>query len=124
MTSKFKAPTDDTPPLSSAEGIAAKVPPSELSASSDNTLPSTQIMSQPSQPMLSADRKDLTTPPTTVKVTEKSRQHAMLAKVALKQLETAGLIRRFKVLSTDGQHPTKIRIEFDLTLWSEELDLL
>jgi hypothetical protein len=46
-----------------------------------------------------------------------------MAKAALRQLESAGLIRRFKVLSPDGTTVTKIRIEFDISIWTTELDL-
>jgi hypothetical protein len=68
---------------------------------------------------LSTDKKGLTTLPTT----EKTRQHAMLAKVALSQLEKAGLIKRFKVLSVDLTTVQRIRIEFDMSLWNDELEL-
>jgi hypothetical protein len=68
----------------------------------------------------------LTTPDntlTTPQITEKIRQHAMLVKVALKVLLTAGLIRRYEVRSPDSTTVLKVRYEFDMSLWTEGLDL-
>lgn len=119
MTSKFKALTANTPPLSSDVSTGAKAGRSKQSVSSDNTLTYMQTTKPPSLPMLSTDKKGSTTPLTT----EKTRQHATLAKVALNQLEKAGLIKRFKVLSVDLTTVQKIRIEFDMSLWSDDLEL-
>lgn len=118
-----------TQPLSSAESIEAKAPPSELLANSDNTPISMQTSKKPSPPTLPTGKSGsttLTTPATTPTITEKIRQHAMLAKVTLKILEKAGLIKRFKVLSKDEQGLTtlkEIRIVFDPAIWTEDLEL-
>lgn len=81
----------------------------------------------PSPNMLSSDKNGLTTPLTTPQITEKSRQHAMLVKVALKVLLSAGLIKRYEVQVKD---PTtglttvrEIRYGFDMSLWTEGLEL-
>lgn len=71
-----------------------------------------QTTPKPLKPMLSGVTTD-----------EKTRQHATIAKVALRQLEKAGLIKRFRVLSSDGTTLLKIRIDFDNTLWTEDLEL-
>jgi len=123
MTSKSRDLTENTPPLSFEEDTGAKAQPSKLSASSDNTPSSTPIMKTQSPDMLSTDKNDLTTPMTTLVTTEKSRQHAVILKVALRQLEKAGLIKRFRVLSAGSTTVQKIRIEFDLSIWTEELEL-
>ena len=120
--SKFKDQIGNTPPLSLDGNTGASAQPFSPSVSSDNTLPSTQTMRTPLQPMLSSENEGLTTL-TTPPTTEKTRQHAMLVKVALMQLEKAGLIKRYKVLSRDGTTVQRIRIEFDMSDWSEDLDL-
>lgn len=55
-------------------------------------------------------------------VSEKSRQHAVLAKVVLSKLEAAGLIRRFEVLSETGEW-LETQVVFDNTLWERSLVL-
>jgi hypothetical protein len=67
----------------------------------------------------------LTTPDNslTTPLTEKSRQHAMLVRVALKVLLSAGLIKRYEVRSQDLTTVLKIRYEFDMSLWTEGLEL-
>ena len=123
--SKFKDQTGNTPPLSLDGNTGASAQPSSQSVSTDNTPPFTQTMSMPLPPMLSSENEGLTTL-TTPPTTEKTRQHAMLAKVALMQLEKAGLIKRYKVLLTGNEGLTtvqRIRIEFDMSVWSEDLDL-
>lgn len=109
MTSKYKAPTDNTPPLSSVENTEALAQPSAQSASSDNTPPSTK-----STPKSSAvTRKDA----------ERVRQHADMARVTIRLLEKRGLIRRYKVLSQDGTTVKAIRIEFSPSFWTDDLHL-
>ena len=115
MTSKSKAVTESTPLSSSDESIEVLAQPSKLSASSDNTLTSTPILSKPSPTMLSNEKSDL-------KITEKSRQHSILLKVLLSNLESAGLIRRFKVLSKTGEW-METQVVFDNTIWDENLEL-
>lgn len=123
MISKSKDQTESTPPSSSAGVTAAKEQLSEPLASSESTLISTPITSLllPDIKIEGKNGSDKTL--TTLKITEKSRQHATLAKVALTQLERAGLIRRFKVLSADGTTLQKVRIEFDMTAWTDDLEL-
>lgn len=119
--SKFRDQTGNIPPLSLGEGIEASAQPSLQSVSSDNTQTSIQPMKKQSKNMLSDDKKGLTTPATTPKITELTRQHAVIARAALLQLEKAGLLRRFKVLSKDGVQ--KIRLEFDPVFWTTDLRL-
>ncbi len=112
MTSKFKALTDNTPPLSSGVSTEAKAQQSKPLASSDNTPPSTPITKTQSSSMLSP----------AISVSEKSRQHAVILKVVLSSLEKAGLIRRFRVRLKDGTLK-EVQVVFDNTLWTENLDL-
>ena len=120
--SKFKDQTGNTQPLSLDGNTGALAQPFSQSVSSDNTLHSTPTTNQPLPPMLSSENEGLTTL-TTPPTTEKTRQHAVIAKVALMQLEKAGLIKRYKVLSKDGVTVQRIRIEFYMSDWSEDLDL-
>lgn len=115
MTSKFKALTANTPPSSSASNTAAKVQPSKPSASSDNTPTFTETLNPQSVTMLSTEKNVL-------QISEKSRQHSVLTRVLLSNLESAGLIRRFKVLSKDGVW-METQIVFDNTYWDESLEL-
>lgn len=127
--SKSKDPTDNTPPSSSGESTEARVPPSSPSASTDSTQTFMQTTKPPSLNTLQNGKNGLTTPDnslTTPQITEKSRQHAMLVKVALKVLLSAGLIRRYEVQTTVSEgvtRVTKIRYEFDMSLWTESLEL-
>ena len=88
---------------------------SKPSASLDNTLTSTQTLNQKSMPMLSSEKSVLP-------ISEKSYQHAVLAKVLLSKLEKAGLIRRFKVLSEKGVW-METQLVFDNSFWDESLEL-
>lgn len=124
MTSKFKALTESTPQSSSAESIGVLAQQSKQSASSDNTPVSTPITRKRSTDMLSDEGSALTTPRQHPKLTEKSRQHAVIARVALLQLEKAGLVKRFKVLSEDGKTVREIRIVFDPVVWTPDLHLV
>lgn len=117
--SKFKDQTGDTPPLSSGESTEAKGQPSEQSARADNTLASMQTLKRQSTDMLSSDHPAMTT----VAITEKARQHAMLVKIALKILLNAGLIKRYEVRSPDTTTVLRIRYEFDMFFWTEDLEL-
>jgi hypothetical protein len=47
----------------------------------------------------------------------------MLVKVALNILVNAGLIKRYEVRSPDSTTVLKVRYEFDLTQWTEKLEL-
>jgi hypothetical protein len=115
--SRFKDQTGNTPPSSSGENTEVLERPSSLSVSTDNTQTSTQTTNQPLQPMLPPVLEGLTTPPTT----EKTRQHAMVLRVALSYLMRAGLVKQYKVLSPDGATVLKLRFEFDLAQWTKDL---
>lgn len=119
MTSKSKDQIENIPPSSCEGRTADLVPPSAPSAGTDNTPISTPTMPKSSQPTKPEENPAGTTP----QITEKSRIHADMAKAALMQLEKAGLIKRFKVLSVDLTTVQKIRIEFETTLWTEGLEL-
>ena len=117
--SKYKDQTGDTPPLSSEEKTEAKVQPSEQSVRKDNTKTSIQTLKRRSLDMLSSEGEGFTT----VAITEKARQHAMLVKIALKILLNAGLIKRYEVRSPDTTTVLRIRYEFDMFFWTEDLEL-
>lgn len=115
MTFKSKEVTENIPPLSFAEGTEALAQPSKPSAEPTdkaNSIPSMPTSRTPSGSMLSNGKP----------VSEKSRQHAVLAKVVLSNLEAAGLIRRFEVLSKDGDW-METQVVFDNTLWERSLVL-
>lgn len=129
MTSLSKDPIESIQPSFSAENIGGSVPPSKPLVSTESTLPSIQPMPKQSKDTLPADNTastTLTTPATTPKITERSRQHADIAKAALSQLLKAGLIKQFNVLSKNENGTTtlkEIRVVFDPSLWTEGLDL-
>jgi hypothetical protein len=116
---KSKDLTGNTPQSSSGESTGGKAQPSLQSARTDSMPTSTQTMNPQSHPMLSPEPPDLTTLPTT----EKARQHAMVAKVALLFLLKTGLVRRFTVLSEDRTTVKEIRVVFDPGLWTQDFDL-
>jgi hypothetical protein len=115
---KSKDLIGDTQQSSLDESTGASVQPSLQLASSDNTPTSTQTTNQPLPPMLPDEQKDTTTPPTT----EKSRQHAMVLRVALSYFLKTGLAKKYKVLSPDGATVLKIRYEFDMSKWTKDLE--
>lgn len=119
MTSKSREVIEDTRQSSSGESIGVLAQPSRQSARMDNTQTFTQTTPTLSKTMLSADNSGLTT----LKITEKSRQHAEIVKVALSQLLKAGLMKRYRVLSADGTTLKEIQIVLDPTLWTEDFDL-
>jgi hypothetical protein len=119
MTSKSREVTEDTRQSSYGENTGVLAQPSELLARTDNTLTSTRITPKQSSDTKPADNTGSTTP----KITERSRQHADMAKAALSQLLKAGLLKRFKVLSPDGTTVKEIQIVLDPALWTEEFDL-
>lgn len=119
MTSKYRDLTGSTLQSSLDASTGAEAPRSEPLAEQEPTHTFMQTTKPLSLNTRTTGEKDATTPPTT----EKSRQHAVLAKVALTQLQKAGLIKRFKVLSTDLTTVRQIRIEFDMSLWTEDLEL-
>jgi hypothetical protein len=117
--SKSKDLTGNTPQSFSGESTGARVQPSLQSARTDNTQTFTRTMNPQSQNMLSPEPPDLTTLPTT----EKARQHAMVAKVALLFLLKTGLAKRFTVLSEDRTTVKEIRVVFDPNVWTQDFDL-
>lgn len=119
MTSKSRDLTENTQPLFSEENIEAPEPQSKQLVNSDNTPTSTQTSQKLSSIMLSDENKELTT----LKISEKTRQHATIARVALLQLEKAGLVKRFKVLSKDRTTHIETRVVFDPKIWTSELVL-
>lgn len=122
MTFSSRDQTENIQPSLSGANIEGQEPQSKLSASSDNTQTFTQTSQKPSKAMLSEENKGSTTL-TTLKVSEKTRQHAMIARVALLQLEKAGLVKRYKVLSKDTTTLKEIRIVFNPSLWTTDLVL-
>ena len=86
--------------------------PSKPSANSENTPASTPIMNQQSRPTKRAAKAD-----------DKVREHADIARIALRQLEMNGLIRRYRVLSEDRTTVKKVILVFDNTFWTADLDL-
>lgn len=110
--SKYKAVTGNTLQSSSEGNTGEPERPSLPLANSDNTLAYTQTTSKQSPSMLSG-----------VTTGEKTRQHALIAKTALQQLQKAGLIKRYRVLSIDRTTVKRVRIEFDMDVWTESLDL-
>jgi Tfp pilus assembly protein PilW len=127
--SKSKDQTENIPPLSSGESTGETAQPSSPSVSTDNTQTFMQTTKPPSLNTSQSGKNGLTTPDntSTTPVTEKTRQHAMLVRVALKALKNAGLIKRYEVRSTD---PTtgattvlEIRYGFDTSVWTESLEL-
>jgi hypothetical protein len=119
MTSKSREVTENTPPLSSGESIGVLAQPSKPLAGTDNTPTSMQTTQKPLTDTKPADNSALTTP----RITERSRQHAEIAKVALSQLLKAGLLKRYRVLSTDETTVKEIQIVLDPALWTEDFDL-
>ncbi len=120
--SKSRDQTDDTQPLSSGEKTEDQAQQSKPSASLGSTQTSTPTSSKPSATTSAVDNT-LTTPPTTPQITEKIRQHAMLMRVTIKVLERSGLIKRYRVLSSDMTTLKEIRIVLDPTLWTDDLQL-
>lgn len=114
MTSKSKAVTESIPQSSLDESTEAKVQPSLASAevtskgTSTHSTPIMKVLSEIIRKGVGLDRV---------------RQHSLFATVALKFLETNGLIRRFEVLSKEGKW-METQIVFDNTLWSRDLVLL
>lgn len=112
MTSSSKAVTDNTPPLSSAGNTGASELPSARLANSDNTRTSTPNTPKSYEPTKNGGTTG-----------EKLRQHAEIAKVALKWLERHGLIKRYVVLSKDRKTVKEIRLVLSPSIWTESLDL-
>ena len=132
--SRYKVQTANTPQSSLGKGTGAKAQPSLQSAEATQKDSLTRYMQTTKKPSLSTSKSDntaATTPdntPTTAEITEKTRQHAMVVRIALKALQKEGLIKRYEVQSpkADSTTPPKvlrIRYEFDLSMWTEDLEL-
>lgn len=115
--SKFKEVTDPTPQSLSGASIEAKAELLQQSASvttvENLTLP-TQITRKQSKPTFTTDRKGLT---------ESVRVSAIMMKASLSVLVKNGYVRRYKVLSSDRTVVKAIQVEFDISLWDENLEL-
>jgi hypothetical protein len=57
------------------------------------------------------------------KIDDKTREHADIARIALKKLETNGLIRRYRVLSEDRTTVKTVILVFDNIYWTSDLEL-
>lgn len=124
--SNSKDQIGNTLPSSSAESTAAKVEPSEPSARTDNTVNSMPTLKTQSTDTSQNDKSASTTVLSTTdnsQVMEKIHLHATLLRVALRILLKAGLTKRYKVLSEDRTTVLKIRYEFDMSQWTEEMEL-
>ena len=105
--SKYKEATENIQQLSSEESTEAQVQPSSPSAKTDNTKNSTKTTKKRLQHTVT---------------TEKVRQHALIMRVALLWLEKRGFLKRYKVLSKDGE-TQEIRIVLSPDVWTTGLDL-
>lgn len=127
MTSSSRDQTEPTPPLLSEKSTVEKALPSKPLASSESTPSSTETTKVPSEPISTTGPAEAdnspTTVPTTPKISEKARQHAVLMRTALLQLEKAGLCKRYRVLSEDGITLKEIQVVFDPSLWTDGLVL-
>lgn len=115
--SKFKEVTDHTPQLSLDASTEAKVRPLQQSANVttvESQTPPTQITRTQSKRTLTTGRKDLT---------ESVRVSAVMMKASLSVLARNGYVRRYKVLSSDKTVVKAIQVEFDISLWDENLEL-
>jgi hypothetical protein len=113
MTSKYKAVTDNTPQSSSAGNTEAKVRPFRQLVSSDNTLISTETSKAQSAITLITGQS----------VSEKSLQYSVLLKVVLSSLIKAGLVKKYRVLSSDKSVVKEYQLVFSPEIWTEMFDL-
>jgi hypothetical protein len=115
--SKFKEATDPIPQSSSAGSTEAKGLPLQQSASITtvaNQTPPMQTTKKRSKYTSTTDKSGLT---------ESVRVSAVMMKASLSVLARSGFVRRYKVLSNDKTVVKAIQVEFDMSLWSESLDL-
>ena len=111
MTPSSKAQTGNIQPSSSGENTEALVQPSKQSASSDNTQTYTLTTKPPSKSTKIA------------KISERSRDHALIMKASLYQLRKAGLVKLYAVLSEDKTQIEEIQVVFDPAIWTTKLEL-
>lgn len=114
--SKFKDPTEPTPPLSSDGKTEDLGQQSNQSVNTEQTNTSTQTLRDPLQGTSKSETGD---------VPEKAIFHATLVRISLGILLRAKLIKRYDVHSKpeEGSKLLRIRYEFDLTNWTENLEL-
>lgn len=115
--SKFKAVTDPTLQSSLDASTEAKVQPLQQSASVttvESPTPPTRITRMQSKRTFTTDRKGLT---------ESVRVSAVMMKASLSVLARNGYVRQYKVLSSDRTVVKAIQVEFDMSLWDENLEL-
>lgn len=118
MTSKFKALTGPTPPSSLEGGTEGPERPSKQSVEKtikEDSIPSTQTLRKP-LPSTSKIETNASA------VSEKVRMHAYLLIPLLSSLEKAGLVRRYKVSSKEGEW-METQIVFERAFWDENLIL-
>jgi hypothetical protein len=113
MTSKYKAVTDNTPQSSSAGNTEVKVRPFRQLVSSDNTPISTETSKVQSVITLITGQS----------VSEKSLQYSVLLKVVLSSLIKAGLVKKYRVLSSDKSVVKEYQLVFSPEIWTEMFDL-
>ena|SRR3990167_7652169 len=112
--SKYKDQIEPIQPLFSVESTEASAEQLSPSASMAPTKNST----------LTTNRKSSPTLP--VKLTESIRQHAMIWRVALLQLEKAGLLKRYKIYAKDeggNDRLKEYRIILPPSIWTSGLEL-
>jgi hypothetical protein len=113
MTSKYKVVTDNTPQSSSAGNTEVKVRPFRQLVSSDNTPISTET----------SKAQSVITLITGQSVSEKSLQYSVLLKVVLSSLIKAGLVKKYRVLSSDKSVVKEYQLVFSPEIWTEMFDL-
>jgi hypothetical protein len=113
MTSKYKAATDNTPQSSFEGSTEARARPFRQLVSSDNTTTSTKTSKVQSMITLT----------TGVSVSEKSLQYSVLLKVVLSSLIKAGLVKKYRVLSSDKSVVKEYQLVFSPEIWTEMFDL-
>jgi len=124
--SKFKDQTENTPPSSLGGNTEVKVQPSKPLVETDNTQPSTQTLKMQSPNTSSSDKSGLTTVlqhSTTPPTVDQILLHSKLVRISLGILLRAGLVKRYEVREKETQKVLKVRYEFDMSQWSERLEL-
>lgn len=113
MTSKYKEVTDNTQQSSFEGNTEARVRPSRQLVSSDNTPTNTKT----------SKAQSMITLTTGVSVSEKSLQYSVLLKVVLSSLIKAGLVKKYRVLSSDKTVVKEYQLVFSPEIWTEMFDL-
>lgn len=113
MTSKYKEVTDNTPQSSFEGSTEARARPSRQLVSLDNTQTNTKT----------SKAQSMITLTTGVSVSEKSLQYSVLLKVVLSSLIKAGLVKKYRVLSSDKTVVKEYQLVFSPEIWTEMFDL-